>query len=252
MSVNPRSARLKEAGRRRKPAEAPARETPQEGGEARRIASRVGFWAALLSGLLALAWGATMAVQNVISPAGPWAGMEAYARSYDPIEMLNLIPSLPLASTFLVLMTSIHYYAPPAKRYWSALGLAFAGVYAVLASANYLIQFIVVRPALLSGQTEGLALFVMGNPRSLFTALANSYAYMSLSMLFAAWVFGQGRRERWVRWIFVVVGATAPIQFAYTLFNLDLAVALPVGVAWVIGVPLACFLLAALFRNVEM
>jgi hypothetical protein len=163
--------------------------------------------------------------------------------------MLNLIPSLPLASTYLVLAVSLHFYAREDKRIWSMIALAFATVYAVMASMNYLIQFIVIRPALLSGQTEGLSLWVMGNPHSVFNALANSYPFMSIRMLFAAWALGDGKLERWVRRIFVLIGVTAPIQFAHQLFGVPLVIGLPVVFTWMIGAPMAFFLLASLFRR---
>lgn len=213
------------------------------------LTGRIGFWSALLTALLAIGWDLSMVVQNVVSPPKAWEGIEAYLRSYNPIEMLNLIPSLPLASAFIVLMVAIHFYAPVEKKIWSLLGLAFAIVYAVLASVNYLVQFIVVRPAILSGQGESVALFVMGNPDSIFWALANSYTYMSISLLFAAWVFGGGKIERWIRWIFVAVGITAPLQFAHSLSGISLVIGMPVILTWMVGVPLSGFLLAILFRR---
>ncbi len=213
------------------------------------VTGKIGFWAAILTALLAFGWDAAMAYQNVVSPPRAWNGMAEYVDAYNPIEMLNLVPSLPLASAFLALVVCIHFYAPAERKIWSMLGLAFAVVYAVFASLNYLVQFIVVRPALLSGQTDGLALFVMGNPHSIFWALANSYTYMSFSLLFLAWVFAGGRIERLIRWIFVLVGITAPLQFAHTLFGISLVIGVPVMLIWMVGVPLSGALLAVLFKR---
>ena len=70
--------------------------------------------------------------------------------------MLPLIPSLVLAPTFIVLMVSIHYYAAQEKRIWSQLGMAFAVVYAVMASLNYIMQLTVVRFSILNKETDGL------------------------------------------------------------------------------------------------
>lgn len=214
-----------------------------------RPVSQIGFWSALLSGLLSLAWPITVAIEMAVAPSPPWNGIEALARSYNLIEMLNLVPSLPLASAFLVLMVSIHYFAPEDKKIWSLTGLAFTIVYTVMASTNYLIQLVAVRPSLLSGETDGLAMFVMRNPHSIFMALANSYPYQALAMLFAAWVFSGRKLERWIRWVFVAVGVTVPFQFAYSLGLVPTAIALPVVSIWIIGVPLSSFMLAALFKR---
>ena len=216
-----------------------------------RAVTRLGFWAGILSGILAFSWLVTMIVQTALAPPQPWAGVLPFADTFDPIQLLNFIPSLPLASSFLVLMVCITFYASEKDKVWAMLGLAFTIVYAVMASINYLSQLLVVRTSLALGETEGLGLFVHGNPHSLFWALANSYGYMSLAMLFAAWVFGSRGLERWVRWLFVAVGVTAPLQFVGVLFQLGLAVGAPAGLIWSIATPAACFLMAVLFRRRE-
>jgi uncharacterized protein len=216
-----------------------------------QVVARVGFWSAILSAILAIGWASTFALGIIISPPQEWTGIEAYVPSFNFITMVNLIPSLPLAAAFIVLMVSIHYYAPEDKKIWSMLGLAFTIVYAVMASINYLIQLIVVWPSILSAETEGLGLFVGTNPHSIFWALATSYAYMSLGMLFAAWVFVGEGLERWIRWLFVAVGITAPFQLVISLLGSDLVMAIPVILVWVVGVPLSCVLLAVLFRRIQ-
>jgi hypothetical protein len=210
---------------------------------------RIGFWSAVITGGLALAWPVTLAIQWSVSPPAPWGGIEAYARSFSLLQMLNLVPSLPLAAAFVVMMVSLHYYVPDEKKIWTMVGLMFAVIYAVMASINYLIQFIVVAPALLEGQTEGLALFAGANPNSLFLALANAYAYQSLGLLFAAWGLGQTGLEKWTRWLFVAVGVTTPLQFAGTLGLLPMAVTAAAGLVWSLGVPAAAFLLAVIFKR---
>jgi hypothetical protein len=66
-------------------------------------------------------------------------------------------------------------------------------------------------------------------------------------MLFAAWVFGAGRLERWVRGLFVAAGVIFPLELAYGLGLLPMWIALPVVLVWVVAAPLACSLLAMLF-----
>jgi hypothetical protein len=138
------------------------------------VVARVGFWSAILSAILAIGWASTFALGVIISPPQEWTGIEAYVPTFNFITMVNLIPSLPLAAAFIVLMVSIHYYAPEDKKIWSMLGLAFTIVYAVMASINYLVQLIVVWPSILSGETEGLGLFVGAYRRCFFWALACS------------------------------------------------------------------------------
>ena len=81
-------------------------------------------------------------------------------------------------------------------------------VYAVMASLNYIVQLTVVRLSILNKETDGLAMLVMGNPHSIFWALASAYVFMNLAMLFAAPVFEGGKLERCIRWLFYANGAS--------------------------------------------
>lgn len=210
--------------------------------------SQVGYLSALLSGTLAILWMVSVAIQNILSPSMPWSGIEAYAASFSFIKLINLIPALALAPAYLVMMVSVYFATPSENKLWSMIGLAFTIVYVVIASINYLIQLIAVGPALSVGETEGLALWAGDNFHSIFWALANSYSYMSVGMFFTAWAFGKGRLEWGIRRTFMIVGATAPLQFAFS-FTSDLVVGIPGLIAWVIGTPLVCFLLTAWFRR---
>jgi hypothetical protein len=86
------------------------------------------------------------------------------------------------------------------------LGIAFALIYAVMASINYLMQLTVVRLSIVNKETDGLAMFVMGSSHSIFWALASAYVFMNLAMLFTAPIFYGGRLERWICWLFIANG----------------------------------------------
>ncbi len=217
-------------------------------GSSMKTLSWVGYLSALLSGTLAISWAVSVVVQNILSPPAPWSGIQAYAASFTMIKMINLIPALALAPAYLVMMVCVYFYTPADKKLWSMIGPAFTIVYAVMASINYLIQLIAVGPGLSAGQTEGLALWAGDNFHSIFWALANSYSYMSVGMFFTAWAFDGGRLESWIHKVYLIVGSTAPLQFAFS-FTSSLVLGVPGLFAWVLGTPLTCFMLAALFRR---
>jgi len=216
-----------------------------------RAVARLGFGSAIASAVLAFGWFVTMIIQTIVAPPQAWTGIEAFARTFQPVQLLNFVPSLPLASTFLVMMVCVYFYAAEPKRIWALLGVAFTTVYAVMASSNYAIQLLVVRASLAAGETEGLGLLSHANSHSVFWALATSYGYMSLAMLCAAWVFGADRIGRWIRWLFVAVGVTAPLQFVGVLFELGVAAGALPGLVWSLATPAACLLLAVVFRRAD-
>ena len=102
--------------------------------KASRTASRVGFWAALSTAVLATAF----AVVGISTPArsGPFCGTQFVAYPYVdvaqfiPGDYLWLIPGLLLVPSVIVLMASIHASTPEPKKVFSLMGLSFTLVYA--------------------------------------------------------------------------------------------------------------------------
>lgn len=227
----------------------PKRGATAPGERTSRSVSQLGFWSASLSAALSAGWSIAMVVQNAIQPVPAWRGARAYADAYDPIHQLSFYPSLFLALTFVVLLSCLHRYAPEDKKVWSLSALALGVLYATMASVNYQIQLVAVRPSLMRGESAGLEMLVQANPHSIFIALANSYAYMCLAMLFAAPIFEGGRLERWIRRLFLAQGPVAVAQLAWSLLDLSMVV-MVVGAIWVVGAPFAFVLLAVLFRRI--
>jgi hypothetical protein len=176
-------------------------------------ATRLGFLSAVLTAVIS----AIFFAAGILTPprSGPFcvqAGQGsciAYPyvsglASFIPIDYVWLYPGFLLAFAFVVLMACIHYYASDNRKVFSQIGLSFALIYAVIITIDYWIQWIVVEPSILSGQTEGLSLFTQYNPHGIFIGLEGlGYLMMSVALLFASAVFAGGRLERGIRWLFV-------------------------------------------------
>lgn len=174
--------------------------------------SQIGLWSAVLATLFGTGYGISVIIMMVSmlstvtdNPSG-WGGIETFVASFQPVQMLPLIPSLLLAPAFIVLMVSVHYYAAPEKKIWSHLGIAFTSIYATMATMNYMVQLIPVWRSITSGETDGLAMFVLGNPHSMFWGLAYAYIFMNLAMLFTAQVFVGSPLEKRIRVLFILNG----------------------------------------------
>jgi hypothetical protein len=219
--------------------------------------SQVGFWSAVLATLFSIGYGIALIITMISTMATPtdapagWRGIESFVASFQPIQMSSLVPSLLLAPTFVVLMVSLHYYASPDKKIWSHLGIAFTLIYAVMASINYIMQLTVVRLSIVNKETDGLAMFVMGNPHSIFWALANAYVFMNLAMLFVAPIFHGGRLERWTRWLFLANGASVVVSIFVVVVDSPAIYLLVSLVPWCVIFSLATALVATLFKRIE-
>jgi hypothetical protein len=213
--------------------------------------ARVGFWTAWSAAALAVVWTVAALLMALNSPTSSWQGIDAYAASFDGRQMLMLVPVLLLAPTFVVVMACIHAYAADDAKPWALLGVAFATMYATISSVTYVLQLTVVRQHLLSHETAGLDLLVSVNPGSVARATETfGYVFMSLALLAAAPVFGGGRSERWIRYLFLANGLGLPATAVY-IYTMDVLhpIALASLVVWCVSFPVAMGLLAALFRT---
>jgi hypothetical protein len=164
-------------------------------------ATRLGFYAATATIILAATFFTVGILTPVRSVSYPYVNGLA---QYVPGDYYWMIPGFLLAPVFVVLMSSIHSYAPEKKRVFSQLGLSFGIVYAAINCTDYFIQFAVVEPSILKGETASLTLFTEYNPHGVFIAAESlGYLVMTVAFLFVAGVFSQGRIEKVLRWLLV-------------------------------------------------
>jgi hypothetical protein len=221
--------------------------------------SKVGGWSAVLTSLCSLGYG--MAVVAVLvsslsslssSPAQGWTGIEAFLAAFQPIQMLPVIPSLFLAPAFTALMVSIHAYAAEDKKIWGSLGLAFTLIYAAMAATNYMTQLLPVWRSINHGETDGLAMFVLGNPHSIFWGLAYAYIFMNLAMLFTAPVFYTGPLENRIRLLFILNGVSGAVTLACAFLDSPPLYLLGSLVIWCPIFTAAAVSVARLFRKISL
>lgn len=168
-----------------------------------------------------------------------WKDIHDYVSTFKPIHMFTVIPSILLASCFIIFAVSIHYYVDESKRVWSHLGIAFAVLYGTISTLNYLIQLITVIPSISSNQTDGLALFVAGYPNSIFYALMASYFFMCISCGFISFVFACKRLK------LLFFGAFLPAPLCIITMVSNISLFMMIGAAtWFLCLTIGCILLS--------
>jgi hypothetical protein len=208
---------------------------------------KLGFWSAVVSAICSVLWFITFSLKDVLAPIPAWTDLQQYASAFSPMRLLYVYPSLLLPLSFIAFLVCIHFSIAEEKRFWSLIALSFGIVYAVMASINYNIQVVAVRQSLAAGETSGIAMFIPDNPHSVFTALANSYVYMALSMAVVGFVFENNGLQRWIRWIFFAQILTVLGQIGWTMFGLSFNIFMITSLVWIIGAPVAFVLVGILF-----
>ena len=186
--------------------------------------NRLGFWAAILTAILAAAFFAMGMFGSTLWDNIP--GMVNYIWSHiKVIDYALFIPGFLLSFVFVVLMACIHYYASLDKKIYSVIGLAFALIYATVITTDYFTLWTVILPSTIRGETAGLSIFSMYNPHRLFVALESvAYLMMSVALLSIAPVFEGGKIEKKIlRWIFIIgFILTIGSLFGVFLINYDI------------------------------
>ena len=197
-----------------------------------RLASRIGFWSAVLSFVFGMGY--------IVFQAADWAGLTP-----APWSLMTLtFPSFWLALSFVILMISIYHYASDDRKIWGHIAVAFAIMYAALNAGVYFLQMAVVVPFMLNGQAEEVAFITLKMGTFIYGLDVLGYSLMSLATLFAAPVFVGGRLERWVRWSLIANGLLTPALLLQQNFPTFAIAAL-----WAITFPIATALLAVLFKR---
>jgi len=187
---------------------------------------QLGFWSAITSTLLVSV-----------------AGITATAS----IQPFATVVGFLLTSSFLVVMVCIYCFASDEKKVFGLVGLSFAIIYVTLISVNYFIQLTFVRQS-----TFDASMFEMTNSASMMWVIeVLGYFFMGLATLFAAPVFGSGRIERLIKWLFVangILGILTPVGYG---LGWPMEILLGGLIVWDIVMPLSTALLALTFRRTK-
>jgi len=215
-----------------------------------RLASRLGFWSAATIAVLVILIDAGMISSAILLPMTTITTVEAYASSFNSLQMLPFIPSLLLAPMFVMMMLAIHHLASDDKKVLTQLGFSFALICAAILSIHYYIQLTFVQQGLLNNETAGVWQFAAPNPHSFFWTLAAlGYGFMGIALLCSAPVFAE-KPDRAIKWLFVangIVGIEFLIGNAMNIFIVNILASLIWGILFLI----ATVLVARKFRNLQ-
>jgi hypothetical protein len=209
-------------------------------------AKAAGFWSAVLATLFALAY-----IAGQLAEWLGWLGSRGGAESAStPLGLAVLLtPSLLLGSSFLVLMISVHQWAPAARRIWSHAAVAFATAYAVLTGLVYFVQLTLVAPRLATGRTEGIEVFLFEPFDSFLYAVdILGYSFMSVSTLFAAGALPGPGIEGLARRFLLANGLLLP----FVALQMYVHSLIWIAALWAVTFPASTWSLAILFRRARV
>jgi len=195
-----------------------------------KTVGKIGYWSAILSTIFAIGY----SVPQIFST------LKLIPHPQDLVWLF--VPSLFLAPAFLIAIICLHYYSDENLKIWTALGVAFALLYAGDISLVYFTQLTVIIPQLLKNEITETHVLAFHSKSFLMAVDCLGYFFMSLSTFFAAFAFSN------VKWLFrglLYNGLLLPVlvlAFFYPVFYY-------VGALWMITFPVAMLNTARLFRE---
>lgn len=158
----------------------------------------------------------------------------------DPVLAIMEVLTLLAAPPMVIMMAAVHGYAPPERKTYSLISLAFMTLVAGMTSAVHFVELTAVRQL-------GAGGIVWPSPAYAVELLAWNL-FLGLSLLFAAPVFKGGGPERGVRRGLLISGALCVAGvLGPAVGNMRLQLVGVLGYAGVL--PVVCFMLSRLFRG---
>ena len=174
---------------------------------------------ALLSGPIAVL------IVVAVAPQPAWTDVDAFARSYSPIQALPYLLGYILLGGFVMFAAVCHALGDSSMRLRTTAALVFTGVYAALVFTNYTIQLGYV-PRIVAERPSFLGALTMSNPASFAWFLEMfGYAAMGVATWLVAPLFGGSRRGTLVRALLManvvvsIVGAACTAAFDGWVFS---------------------------------
>jgi hypothetical protein len=186
-----------------------------------KVSNKVGFYTAISAVVITLL---TFGIAINTPPiSGPFCLENCIEYPYTdiasrfPRDYLWMYPAMFLYIIFVILIASIHQYAPRDRKIFSQIGFAFAVITALLLITNYFVQVTVIQLSILNGESDGIALLTQYNPHGIFIALEElGYLMMSFSYLFIAFSIPiSSRLEKSIRRILIVSFILTLLSFIY-------------------------------------
>ena len=177
-----------------------------------QISLKLGYRSAVLAAVTFIIFTFCFVAILIVNPLFIWSDYPAFVtytqENNQFFKELAQFMMLVFGPLFLILVNSIHEYAPPEKKVLSRLALLFAAIFAAMISIHYFAQVSIVRQNLMHGRPEGLEQFVQGNPASFISAvnMLGWTLFFGLSCFFLFPLFRGGKLENIIRYAFLLNG----------------------------------------------
>lgn len=165
-----------------------------------RLIAALGFWTAAVRALTGIAY-LLMMISLIISG-------NATMPPPDYVQMFSGISGMTAGPLFVVLMACLMNFMPEDYKILGQIGLVFTALFAGMVGINRFVQFSIVRPAVLNGNTESVLRFMPYDTGSIMWAMEmlGWGLFLGLAALCMIPLFRKGGLEKAIRGLLITYG----------------------------------------------
>ena len=109
-----------------------------------RLSIKLGYWSAVLSAILTIGWGIGLVMAIIFFPVPSWTNLAGYVAAIRPASLvaatLTQAAAFLLGPLSLILLCSLHDYAPGDKKILTRIGLCCMVATMVLGNQMYFVH----------------------------------------------------------------------------------------------------------------
>jgi hypothetical protein len=177
-----------------------------------QLSVQLGFWSATICTMMFILWIFCFIGILAFNQPSRWTNLEDYMmytlKNNQLFKTLAEAAMVIFGVAFVILLNSIHNYAPLKQKILTRISLSFGIIFAALTGLSYFVQVATVRLGIIKGQTAGLEQFINVNPAAAILAVnvLGWSLFLGLASLFAAPVFSGAGLKKVIRYAFTANG----------------------------------------------
>ncbi len=186
---------------------------------------KLGYWSAVLSLVLAVAWVVAAAIVGSSMPVRPWTNLNDFLRAAPPVFVIGFTfiqaMAFLLAPSWMVMLCCLHDWAPGDDKAFTRVALCCMVATVVLGSQMYFVHFNSMRLIFSGATVAGLDQFLEWNWDSATAATGTLgwTLFLGLAFIFVAPIFSRGRFEKALRYAFLATGICSIAGMAGSLLK---------------------------------
>lgn len=190
------------------------------------IKLKIGYYSSVVNLLSTITFAVCFFGLFIVNPIFEWTSLSEYVeycKTYNQsLKHIAQSSMIVLSITLIIVIALIDDVVDNDKRFYSKLSLIFLSISSTLISLGYFVQVTAVRWNFEKESTNGLEHFIQFYPNSAILAIImlGYTLFLGLGAISVLPVFGKSKREKLVKWGFIINGIACTLGLIGFVFQI--------------------------------